>query len=141
MPFRCTLVLALGAMAVFAEKQASSEKTPAQNERASKAAPNTTTELPKGAVEISAGVYKFTDSSGKTWIYRKTPFGLSKSPETPDVNAFEDGENVRFERLTPFGVSKWTRKKTELTKEEQEIWDRSKTPKIEDTGTKATGTK
>jgi hypothetical protein len=37
--------------------------------------------VPKGATEIEPGVFKHTDSAGKTFIYRKTPFGVVKSPE------------------------------------------------------------
>jgi hypothetical protein len=37
--------------------------------------------IPKGATEIEPGVYKHTDAAGKTFIFRKTPFGVVKSPE------------------------------------------------------------
>ena len=40
--------------------------------------------VPKGATEIQPGVYKHTDASGKTFIFRKTPFGIVKSPEGAD---------------------------------------------------------
>lgn len=121
--------------------------------------------LPKGAVQVSPGVYKHTDSSGKAWIYRKNPFGYAKTaaadapvtqtaaPEPPgnpfgnaeaavaarsaaDVIAIEDGENVRFERPGPFGAYKWSRKKADLTKEEQNILDRSRAKKSEAVRTK-----
>lgn len=120
---------------------------------------------PKGATEISPGIYRVTEA-GKVWIYRKTPFGYSKSEEAStqekpstdgdtessaspfaagkaiqsppaDSAAFtkatEDGDSVRFERPSPFGVYKWTRKKTELTKSEQEAWERSKVKKTTQT--------
>ena len=39
--------------------------------------------VPKGATEIEPGVYKHTDAAGKTFIFRKTPFGIVKSAEQP----------------------------------------------------------
>ena len=32
---------------------------------------------------IEPGVYKHTDAAGKTFIFRKTPFGIVKSAEQP----------------------------------------------------------
>jgi hypothetical protein len=37
--------------------------------------------VPKGATEVEPGVFKHTDAAGNTFIYRKTPFGIVKSPE------------------------------------------------------------
>lgn len=123
--------------------------------------------LPKGAVELKQGVYKVTDAQGKTWIYRKSPFGYHKLSEEADAEAqaraetasktsgnpfatdrqaewqqtqqaaqqtstavetkaFEEGDSIRFERVNPFGVARWRKKKTELTKDEQEAWDRTR---------------
>ena len=42
--------------------------------------------VPKGATEIEPGVYKHTDAAGKTFIFRKTPFGVVKSAEQPATN-------------------------------------------------------
>src|SRR6185436_20888144 len=68
-------------------------------------------EIPKNAVESEPGTYRHTDAAGKKWIYRKTPFGVSRMEDRPaavetlkttdpyaNVNAVEDGENIRFER-------------------------------------------
>jgi hypothetical protein len=117
-------------------------------------------QVPKEAEQVSPGIFRHVDASGKAWIYRKTPFGLSKYEETRsekpvkqadktnpasastptpfgdvrpaksaesggDIKAVEDGEIVRFERASPFGVYKWTRKKSELTADEQAILERS----------------
>lgn len=94
--------------------------------------------IPKGAVKTDDG-YRVVDAKGKVWIYRETPFGITKSaykaPEpvvAPDpaketrVSAKEAGDSVQFERTGPFGVSHWQKKKTALTPEEQAIWDRFK---------------
>ena len=34
--------------------------------------------VPKGAVEVEPGVWKHTDTAGKSSLYRKTPFGVVK---------------------------------------------------------------
>src|SRR5271154_2746551 len=36
--------------------------------------------IPKDAVKTNDG-YRYTDSQGKVWIYRETPFGVTKAPE------------------------------------------------------------
>ena len=41
--------------------------------------PTAETTVPKDATEIEPGVYRHTDSAGKTYIFRKTPFGIVKS--------------------------------------------------------------
>ncbi len=131
--------------------------------------------VPADATEVSSGVYRHTDSQGKTWLYRNTPFGISKSEETQAsskeetasgpsrqvdakgkvsvsnpspfgvskveergkpsaVASAEDpaqsiktkdlGDRVQFERSTPFGPSRWERKKSELTEIERAAWER-----------------
>jgi hypothetical protein len=35
----------------------------------------------------------------------------------------EDGDTIHFERPTPFGMSRWSRKKSELTDEEKRLWE------------------
>jgi hypothetical protein len=51
--------------------------------------------IPAGAVKTEDGSYKFTDSDGKKWIFRNTPFGVAKSEDKPlDLTA------------TPFGKAK-----------------------------------
>jgi hypothetical protein len=118
-----------------------------------KAAPTRTSvpevKIPADAVKTEDGSFKYTDSKGKKWIYRNTPFGVAKSEDKPidatatpfgkaklqekpaeapkpmvDTNptrAFEDGDSYRFERNTPFGVSKWTKKKADLDDSEKKI--------------------
>jgi hypothetical protein len=98
-------------------------------------------EIPKGAVETEPGTYRYTDTAGKKWIYRKTPFGVArledkgdqqaaaaraKSESYRDVHAFEEGDLIRFERKSPFGVSQWKTKKSELNDMEREVWEREK---------------
>jgi len=88
--------------------------------------------VPKEAEEVGPNLYRSTDAQGKHWMYRKTPFGVSKWEEKPgetetrpDTSASAGtsmtdlGDSVQFQRLTPFGPQKWIRKKSEMTEEEK----------------------
>ena len=113
------------------------------------AKPTGEVKIPATAVKTEDGNYHYTDEKGKKWIYRNTPFGVAKSEDkdipvtaTPfgkakaqdkpaaapvepakdtTTVAHDEGDSVRFEQTTPFGVSKYTKKKTELTDKEREI--------------------
>jgi hypothetical protein len=99
--------------------------------------------LPAKAVQQDANTYTYTDGQGKKWVYRRTPFGLSRfedrettaadkenlKKDSALIQAFDDGEFVRFERPSPFGVYRWKQKKTELSQVEQAAWDRARAPK------------
>jgi hypothetical protein len=88
--------------------------------------------LPAGAKQVEPGLYRYTDAQGKTWMYRNTPFGLAKwedkpltaapvvEPEVP-ASITDLGDSVQFERQTPFGPHKWTKKKTDLNEEERAL--------------------
>lgn len=101
--------------------------------------------IPEGAVQLEAYTYSYTDSAGKEWIYRRTPFGVSRvlradterpaangglsgvaPSHTPELKVVEAGDDLQFEQNSPFGVRKWTKKKSELTSDEQAAWDRLK---------------
>jgi len=99
--------------------------------------------IPASAKQVEPHLYRFTDSNGKTWNYRQTPFGISKWEETSapapqasgqpapqpasqatqvhsdPVVVTDLGDSYRFEKKTPFGQSTWVHKKTELTDEEK----------------------
>ena len=90
--------------------------------------------IPAGAVADSAGDYHFTDPQGKNWIYRKTPFGVSRLEDTAEpvaaqarpssaggagIVAVDQGDTVHFEKKGPFGTWKWEKKKTELDEGER----------------------
>jgi hypothetical protein len=93
--------------------------------------------IPAGAKQIAPNIYQLTDSSGKTWNYRQTPFGINKweetgpsgaqtapeaSPAKSDPIAFTDlGDSYRFEKKTPFGTNTWVRKKSELSDDEKTL--------------------
>jgi len=83
-------------------------------------------QVPSGAAEVRPGVYRFVDKDGKAWLYRKTPFGVVRAEDSQPAavtTAKEDGDTIRFERPTPFGVDKWQKKKSELNATERAIWD------------------
>lgn len=92
---------------------------------------------PKGAVQVEPGLWRHKDEKGKVWMYRRTPFGLAKfAPDAGDMSksdkaeaeflkAEDGGDVVKFERKTPFGVSKWTRKKTLLQGAELAAWKKA----------------
>lgn len=99
--------------------------------------PPPATVVPKEAQQIEPYTWRYTDRQGQNWIYRKTPFGLVRFPEPPagpkpaevipeGMTAAEEGDSIRFERRTPFGMHRWTRKKTELTSLEQQVWERDR---------------
>jgi hypothetical protein len=86
--------------------------------------------IPAAATQTSPNLYRYTDKSGKTWLYSRTPFGISKredKPATPPSATYESqlvtvtdlGDSVRFERKVPFGITTWVSKKSELTDGEQ----------------------
>ncbi len=96
-------------------------------------------EIPSAAKEIQPYTYRYTDGAGKSWIYRKTPFGVARYEDQPEVagtaastrsyanvKASDAGDSVRFENTTPWGVSKWERKKTELNEMERAAWERDR---------------
>jgi len=132
----CVLWMVCVAGVIAAEKPAPKKAKPA---------PNKVQEvtIPAGAIEVEPYTYRYTDAQGKKWIYRKTPFGISRVEDKPvedpkavdpkkeenarlidATTAVEEGETVRFERPGPFGVTKWQRKKTELNEVERAVWDR-----------------
>jgi hypothetical protein len=98
--------------------------------------------IPTGAIQVEPYIYRYTDSAGETCLYRQTPFGIYKwaedasAPAAQPVNnqrkspvAVTDlGDSFRFERLTPFGKWTWTRKKTELNKDEKALVETQTAP-------------
>jgi hypothetical protein len=117
------------------------------------------TSIPEGATEVEPGVYKHTDAKGKTFVFRKTPFGVVKSAEEPakpaakaadksvgekakstaspfgkvnaappanHVRVTERGDELEFERASPFGPYKWKRNKNDLNEAEREAWDKAR---------------
>jgi len=56
--------------------------------------------VPADAQEIQPYLYRYTDAQGKKWLYRQTPFGLSKWEDKPvDAAAAAARAAVRGEPL------------------------------------------
>jgi len=83
-------------------------------------------QIPEGANQTAPNVYRYTDKGGSSWLYVRTPFGISKREDKPavprsssiegqTVTVTDLGVAVRFEMKVPFGVSTWVSKKDELT--------------------------
>lgn len=112
----------------------------AKTTKKTEAADKPPTSIPANAVQIEAGAYRWTDAKGKKWILFETPFGIARKEDTGEplrhklqedhgmegVKITEDGDSLKFERPGPFGVYKWTKKKTELDAAEQAAWERQK---------------
>lgn len=123
-----TISLLLLSIALLGAAEKGAEKAP------EKKGPVT---VPADATEIAPRVWRHKDASGKTWIYRQTPFGLSKVEEinapasasaAPPVavKVTDLGDSVRFEKPNAMGSTVWERKKTELGPEEKEWIAQSK---------------
>ena len=120
-----TLIL-IGAAFLAAETPASTQPSKPMS-RQSAASP--TPAIPDGAAQVEPNLYRYTDAQGKTWLYRRTPFGVSKWEDKPapqpvvkdaaPVTITDLGDRIQFERKTPFGTAKWVRMKDQLTFEEK----------------------
>lgn len=131
-------ILCCAAVAAAGGKPA--QRTKAAARPAVQAAGSDRLQIPAGAVETEPGLFHSTDAKGRKWVYRQTPFGVSRWEEgasasapavpgaAPEMKAFEEGDSVRFERRTPFGVSVWRQKKTELNDKERAVWERRQDP-------------
>lgn len=88
--------------------------------------------IPAGAREVEPYTYAYTDAAGHQWMYRQTPFGVTKwqpsdvpppraTPQSNPVTVTDLGDSFRFERRTPFAQNVWTKKKSELSADEKEL--------------------
>ena len=128
-----TAISAYGQTAKSKSKKSTAPTTPA-------AKPAAVITIPKDAVLGDDGSYRYTDKQGKKWLYRNTPFGVSRveetslpvqqqspSPTTPDPTvATVVGDTVKFERPSPFGASRWEKKMTDLNDDEKKILENQK---------------
>jgi len=126
------LLLAISATMAMAAGSDPAQKTAARTAPAKSGLPPG---VPAGAVTAGPYAWRFTDAQGKKWLYRQTPFGVVKMDDKPEetpavedknpITATDLGDSVRFERNTPFGKQKWTKKKSELNSEEQAVVEKS----------------
>ncbi len=135
----CILLLTLSVgFACAADSAAAKKAAQASKPKAARMKMAGPLTIPPAAVEASPGMWRWTDPAGKNWRYTKTPFGVSRTEETPetaaadrarpaddgaDVTVKEDGDVVHFERQGPFGKFKWTRPKLQLNETEQKALD------------------
>ncbi|MCX6628494.1 MAG: hypothetical protein NTW28_12785 [Candidatus Solibacter sp.] len=138
-------VIFVSALALSAaDPQTQKKQAPQTPKAAAKAAPQAanaavSVAIPADAVQGADGDYRYTDAQGKKWIYRKTPFGVTRLDDSPEraaaqaaaasgagIKATEDGDKVRFERQGPFGVWKWEKKKSELDETEKAALENSR---------------
>ena len=112
-----------------------------------KKSPTTPNAIPANAVKIDDQTYKITEKDGKTWVYRTTPFGLSRLPEEQfrkqedaapikpsmqaNVRVTDLGDEYKFERAHPFGVQAWKKKKAELTNDEKSYIEKAKVETVQ----------
>jgi hypothetical protein len=91
--------------------------------------------LPAGAQQVDERTWRHKDNAGKSWLYYRTPFGWSRGEEKIEEARLKEaqekvaapafritsvkGEVVAFERDSPFGKSKWTKKKSDLGADER----------------------
>ena len=78
------LVLAIAAGSIFVQGSFAQTVTSAQSPPVKKKAKVASAPLviPKTAVDQGDGSFRYVDPKGTAWIYRQTPFGLSRSLES-----------------------------------------------------------
>jgi hypothetical protein len=128
-----TLLITTGLVFVAAGQSTSTDSKKTETKKVTRTPDSPT--IPKDATLLPDGSFRYVDKDGKKWIYRNTPFGVSKAEERPAVAAVarieddptkskDEGDSVRFTRPTPFGDKVWTKRKSELDSYEKSIWER-----------------
>jgi hypothetical protein len=134
-----SFVIACAALAAAepAARKAAQPKTAVKG-KASQKSPRAAISIPAAAREIEPGTFLHMDADGKRWMYRRTPFGVSRWEDKQEAgersaaekaqleatSAVEEGDRIRFSRPGPFGTYKWIKKKDELDADEQAVWKR-----------------
>ena len=98
--------------------------------------------IPADAELVGPRVYRAKDADGKVWLYRQTPFGVTRvlessagagspvgapsaasaeAPKAAEIKAVDLGDSVRFEQATPMGKRVWTTRKSELSPKEKAV--------------------
>jgi hypothetical protein len=131
------------AICISAALAAAQDAKPAAKNAKAAAPEKPLTAIPASAVEIEPGAYRYTDPKGKKWILFQTPFGIARKEDTGEplrkklqeprtmqgVKMTEDGDSLKFERQGPFGVYRWSKKKSDLDEEEKAAWENQKAGK------------
>ncbi len=131
------------------------QKTEAKTTRAAAAKPKPAARprgVPAGAKQVEPGIWEVQDPGGKGKRYRETPWGVMpiaqdgegaaahalsgrsakddgafglRSAADSGIRVSEAGDLLRFEKDTPFGPRRWTKKKTELNDVERQVWEKA----------------
>ena len=127
---KTVLLIGVSAMLLTAQTKSPASARPVHSVKAP------ATIIPAGATRVEPYIYRYTDAQGRNWMYRETPFGITKWEEKDVPKAAPDslepivvtdlGDSVRFSHKYPFGEQVWTRKKAELTEEDKAMIERSK---------------
>lgn len=136
MRLRILIMMTMAAVAGFGAQAKKAEPAKKTVAASTAEAAKTPGGLPKDAVEVEPGLYRHADGKGQVWMYRRTPFGFSRYQpekelkdadieEAQYLTAIDKGESVQFERKTPFGVNKWTRRKAELAGAERLAYEKA----------------
>jgi len=138
--FLLALVLPLAAQTAATPRAKRVTKPVKTATKAKKAEPAQPSGLPKDAKKLSEMEWRWVDPKGAAWIYRRTPVGYAKIPEAEtikpaapvSVNLFQaadKGDSVEFTTRTPVGISRWTKKKTDLSPDEKASWEAAQSAK------------
>ena len=146
-------VLAFATLAGMAPAQTTkTPRTPSAKSAAAKRDPSLPKGVPDGAKSYKPYYWRWVDAKGVGWIYHTTPFGVVHDQETledraemasikakvpstrpavvpGEVTIVDKGDSLEFTRQMPFGPSRWTVKKTELTQEDAAAWAREQAAK------------
>ena len=144
---RTTILCLLLCLAVSAAERPSGEKRDPNSAGTAKASQSSPASggvtVPKDAVLVETGTWRWTDPQGRKWLFRQTPFGIAKIDESQrqrsaaddakldaqlieSIKAVEKGDEIAFERPGPFGTYRWKRKKSELDEQEKAAWERAR---------------
>jgi hypothetical protein len=101
------VMLALCAVGVQAATPKKTAKAPAPARKAAaapvrKPAPPAVV-IPASATRLDENTYTHTDAQGKTWVYRKTPFGIQKTERTTESTPYALPDVAR-DRQSPFAA-------------------------------------
>ncbi|MBS1857768.1 MAG: hypothetical protein JST11_20530 [Acidobacteria bacterium] len=135
---RSVFAVLISAAALAAAPQTKPAASPAPAPSAARSASRL--EIPSGAVEREPGRFFYTDRDGKTWIYARTPFGVSRTEDRgaapaaakkggdplANTKITQFGDTVTFERSSPFGTYHWQKKTADLDEQERAALNRSR---------------
>jgi hypothetical protein len=73
--------------------------------------------IPASATRVDENTYTHIDAQGKTWVYRKTPFGIQKTERTTESTPYGLPDATR-DRQSPFSAEGSQRTTVQQTEEQ-----------------------